>query len=97
MKFSQHIVVSVADEAALLDLIEEGTEAEAPPGLIGMRVLKFRDKPGRYVIQAEFDSWESAGQSNDRPDTQAWAQRLAAMIEGDSKYENLDVIREMQP
>ena len=97
MKFSQHIVVSVTDEAALLNLIDEGTDEEAPPGLIGMRVLKFRDKPGRYVIQADFDSWESAEQSNDRSDTQAWAERLGALIEGDPKYENLDVIREMEP
>lgn len=96
MKFSQHIVVNVADEAALLDLIEEGT-GEAPPGLLGMRVLKFRDKPGRYVIQADFDSWESAEQSNDLPDTQAWADRLSALIDGDPKYENLDVIRELEP
>ena len=97
MRFSQHIVVNVADEAALLDLIDEGPEGVSPPGLIGMRVLKFRDKPGRYVIQADFDSWESAEKSNDRPDTQAWAERLAALIEGDPKYENLDVIRQMEP
>lgn len=97
MKFSQHIVVSVADEAALLSLIDEGTDEVAPPGLTRMRVLKFRDQPGRYVIQADFDSWESAEQSNDRPDTQAWADRLAALIDGDPKYENLDVIRELEP
>jgi quinol monooxygenase YgiN len=97
MKFSQHIVVNVADEAALFDLIDESTQEAAPPGLLGMRVLKFRDNPGRYVIQADFDSWESAEQSNERPDTQAWAERLAAVIDGDPKYENLDVVREMAP
>lgn len=55
MKFSQHIVVNASDEEALLDLIrdEEGSQA---PGLLGVRLLRFRDKPGRFVIQADFDS-----------------------------------------
>ncbi|HJR92435.1 MAG TPA: hypothetical protein VJ938_08340 [Acidimicrobiia bacterium] len=97
MKFSQHIVVNVADESALLTLMDEAGGDTAPGGLLGMRVLKFRDKPGRYVIQADFDSWESAEQSNDRPETQEWAGRLASVIEGDPKYENLDVLREMTP
>ncbi len=62
-----------------------------------MRFLRFRDKPGRYVIQADFDSWDSAERSNALPDTQAWAARLTDVIEGDPKFENLDVLFELTP
>lgn len=93
MKFSQHIVVYASDEQALRELVED--ESAVPDGYIGGRLLKFRDKPGRYVIQADFDSWESAERSNDLPETQAWAERLLALIDGDPKYENLDVLLEL--
>jgi len=93
MKFSQHIVVYASDEGALLDLVRDDDEGP-PPGLLGVRLLRFRDTPGRYVIQADFDSWDSAEASNDRPDTQAWAARLMELIDGDPKYENLDVLLE---
>lgn len=93
MKFSQHIVVNAVDEDALLNLVREDSE-NLPPGLIGLRLLRFRDKPGRYAIQADFDSRENAEKSNDRPETQAWAKRLQEMIDGEPKYEDLDVVYE---
>lgn len=96
MKFSQHIVINATDEDALLNLVRDDPSG-LPPGLTGLRLLRFRDKPGRYAIQAEFDSWENADKSNDRPEVQAWATRLAEMIEGDPKYENLDVVYERTP
>ncbi|MGH8911456.1 MAG: hypothetical protein ACRDVD_03010 [Acidimicrobiia bacterium] len=96
MKFSQHIVVYATDEAALVDLVSKDT-VSPPEGLVGLRLLRFRDKPGRYVIQADFDSWESADKSNGSADTQEWAERLSALIDGDPKYENLDVLLEETP
>lgn len=62
------------------------------PGHLGGRLLRFRDKPGRYVIQADFDSWESAQANNDRTDTREWGARLAALLSGEPKYEDLDVL-----
>lgn len=96
MKFSQHVVVNAVDEDALLNLVREDS-ANLPPGLIALRLLRFRDQPGRYAIQADFDSRDSATKSNDRPETQAWAKRLREMIEGDPEYENLDVVFERHP
>lgn len=96
MKFSQHIVVNAVDEDALLNLVREDS-ANLPPGLIALRLLRFRDQPGRYAVQADFDSRDSAEKSNERPETQAWAKRLREMIEGDPKYENLDVVFERLP
>ncbi len=92
MQFTQHIVV-YADEVALLGLLREWEASDAGvDGYVGGRLLRFRDKPGRYVIQADFESWDAAQVNNDRPETQAWAARLNEIIQGEPKYENLDVI-----
>lgn len=96
MKFSQHIIVNAVDEDALLNLVREDS-ANLPPGLVGFRLLRFRDEPGRYAIQADFDSRTSAAESDERPQTQAWAKRLREMIEGEPKYEDLDVVYERLP
>lgn len=93
MQFSQHIVVYATDEEALRELVTDDS-SDPPPGFLGGRLLRFRDKPGRYVIQVDFDSWESAQSSNQQPDVQAWAERLLALIDGDPKYEDLDVLVE---
>lgn len=96
MKFTQHVVINVPDEATVAALVREwqNDEAADAPGFLGGRLLAFRDKPGRYVIQADFESWEAAEANNDRPETKQWAARLAEVIEGDPKYENLDVMAE---
>ena len=95
MQFTQHIVIH-AQEDALLELMQQWKEDAdaAAPGMIGGRVLRFRDKPGRYVIQADFESWDAAQVSNQRPQTQAWAAKMNSLIEGEPKYEDLDVLIE---
>ena len=94
MRFTQHIVFYADSDEAVLDLFSGGDEAEGS-GLIGGRVLRFRDKPGRYVIQADFESWEAARVNNDQPETQAWAERLQAIARSEIKWENLDLLSEM--
>ena len=93
MRFTQHIVFYADSEEDVVDLVSGGTD-EAH-GLIGLRVLSFRHKPGRYVIQADFESHEAAEASNARPDTQAWAERLKAVATSEIKWENLDLVVEM--
>jgi quinol monooxygenase YgiN len=96
MQFTQHVVINAESEEAILQLFEDWQEdgSGGAPGFLGGRVLRFRDKPGRYVIQADFVSWEDAQENNDRPETQAWAARLMEIIDGEPKYENLDVLTE---
>lgn len=96
MRFSQHIVVYASSEEVLTDLMTAWQDADAAnaPGFLGGRLLRFRDKPGRYVIQADFESWDAAERNSERPETQSWAARLAAVIEDEPKYENLDVLTE---
>lgn len=92
MRFSQHVLFYAGSEEEVLRLVEGGSDPGTGP--VGGRVLRFRDKPGRYVIQADFESWEAAEANNDRPETQEWARRLREIAESEIKYENLDVIAE---
>jgi quinol monooxygenase YgiN len=94
MKFSQHIVFYAGDEHAVLDLLSawNADDGGAASGFLGVRVMRFRDKPGRYVVQADFESWEAAAANNERPETNQWAERLRALADGEPKYENLDVL-----
>lgn len=93
MRFTQHIVFYAENEEDVVNLASEGS-SDRPPGLLGVRVLRFRHKPGRYVIQAEFESHEAAEASNERPQTRAWAERLNAIATSEIKWENLDVVSE---
>ncbi len=94
MRFTQHIVIHADNADALIDLVRAWQESETAgePGNLGGRLLAFRDQPGRYVLQADFSSFEEAEKNNERPETQAWAARLLELIEGQPKYENLDVL-----
>ncbi len=94
MRFTQHIVIHAVDAEALIDLVREWQAGDTAkePGNLGGRLLAFRDQPDRYVLQAEFASYEDAEMNNDRPETQAWAARLQSLITGEPKYENLDVL-----
>lgn len=96
MKFTQHIVVNALSADALTELMEawQRDHASEAQGYLGARLLQFRDKPGKFVLQVDFDSWEAAQRNNDRPETQRWAARFAEVIDGDPKYENLDVLAE---
>ena len=89
MRYTQHIVFYADSDEAVLDLVSGGSDN---PGLVGLRVMRFRDKPGRYVVAADFESAEAAEANNDRPDTKAWAERLRAVATSEIKWENLDVI-----
>ena len=93
MQFTQHVVFYAPDEVAVRALVEEWTHVDTEgTGFLGGRLLRFRDKPGRYVLQADFDSWESAEANNDRPQTQEYAARLNELMDGEAKYEDLDVL-----
>lgn len=96
MRFTQHVVVWTDDADALRALFDDWNESDAAaaPGFLGGRLLAFRDKPGRYVVQADFESWELAQQNSDRPETNAWAQKLRTIITEEPKYEDLDVLAE---
>ena len=51
-----------------------------------------RDHPGRHLSIIEFDSYESAMENSNRPETDEFAARLAELCDGPPTFSNLDVI-----
>ena len=94
MRFTQHIVFYADSDEEVLELFSSGDDSEGS-ALIGGKVLHSRDQPGRYIIQVDFESLEAAQANNERPETQAWAERLRAIARSEIKWENLDVVAEM--
>lgn len=100
MNFTQTIEVRCSDQEALVTLLADWDQGQADSdimGYMGTHLLADRAEPGRYLIVAEFGvvdpgvpSAEEAQRNNDRPETQAWADRLRALIEGEPSYGHFD-------
>ncbi|MGH3497410.1 MAG: hypothetical protein ACRDP1_08095 [Nocardioidaceae bacterium] len=50
-----------------------------------------RDRPNHYVTIAEFDSYDSAMENSARPETNDFAEKMAALVDGPATFHNLDV------
>ena len=50
-----------------------------------------RDEPDRFVNIVEFDSYESAMENSNLPETQGFARRMAELCDGPPRFLNLDV------
>ncbi len=55
-------------------------------------LCKNRDHEGRYMIVAEFDSYEEAMQNSELPETQAMAEDMAKLADGPPTFYNLEVV-----
>jgi quinol monooxygenase YgiN len=53
-----------------------------------------RDTPGRYMLIAEFASYEAAMENSNLPETEAFAEQLTALLDGPPVYRNLEVMVE---
>ena len=93
MPFIQTIDVEPRDLGALRDHVAawHAEQGGIAPGYVGSRVLADLGAPGRYVIEAEFRSPEEADRNNDRPETSAWAAKLADLVASAPAYRSFEV------
>ena len=56
-----------------------------------------RDRPGYYVNIVEFDSFESAMENSNRPETSEFAAKMAALCDAPPRFYNLDVRQVWEP
>jgi hypothetical protein len=54
-----------------------------------------RDRPGYYLNIVEFDSYESAMENSNRPETAEFAAKMMELCDGPPKFYNLDVVMVM--
>lgn len=100
MKFAQAITVRSDQPEALVGLLAEWDEGQAAAdimGYIGTRLLANRDEPGQYMILAEFaqvdddvPSADEAKLNDQRQETERWAQKLRALVEGEPEWIHFD-------
>jgi hypothetical protein len=57
-------------------------------------ITEDRDNPGRYLSIVFFDSYESAMQNSDMPETKAAAEKFMKLAEGPTTFHNLEVIED---
>ena len=60
-------------------------------GPVRISVTEDRDRPGTYFNIVEFDSYESAMENSNRPETGQFAEQLQKLCDGPPKFYNLDV------
>ena len=66
-------------------------------GYMGTRLLADRERPGQYVLIADFgvidpdvSAADEAERNNERAETKAWAARLLDVVEGEPEYRHFD-------
>jgi quinol monooxygenase YgiN len=64
------------------------------PGLVGVKVLQDRDRENAFMIVAEFEGYDQAMENSARPETDAFAKEMAALVDGPPTFGNYDVIDE---
>ncbi len=94
MAFVQTMAIKTDDSDAIKALMAQwdAEQRGIAPGYQSYRLLADRDRPGVYVLEVEFSSYEEAQRNNDRPETAAWSEKLQGLIDGDTTYANLDVL-----
>ena len=80
-----------------IDEVRELTQEVPQPsgGSVRGLVCGDRDNPGRYVVVAEFPSYEEAMENSQRPEVSEFAKRMAELCDGPPTYRNLDVLDEV--
>lgn len=68
---------------------ERGNEPGlAQRGMVGQD----RDRPGTYINIVEFESYESAMENSNAPETQEFAAKMTELCDGPAKFYNVDIL-----
>jgi hypothetical protein len=70
-------------------------DMEAMPPGFHITVTQDKDRPNHFFTIVEFPSYEMAMENNARPDTDSFANAMAAMCTSGPRYYNLDVRAQM--
>ena len=76
---------------------QENLADQAGRGFVKSQVLKDRDRENAFVVVAEFASYEQAMENSARPETDAFAKRMAELCDGPPTFGNYDVVNEETP
>ncbi|MCD1144553.1 hypothetical protein LQU92_04755 [Kocuria sp. LUK] len=95
MAFVQLIEFSTSKPEEVEKIVAEW-ESSSQGTRTARRVLSTKDldDPNRYTHIVFFDSYESAMENSNLPETQEYAKKLMALMDGEPVFRNLDVLEE---
>ena len=82
----------IAELQALDDEWEQATEGRRT--LRRSIIAQDRSDPNRYLVLALFDSFESATENSNLPETAEVSAKMAALVDGPMVFHDLDVIED---
>jgi hypothetical protein len=98
--FTQVISVRCSEPDKLIQVLEQWDRDQAQAdimGYMGLRLLADRDRPGEYLIMADFgvvdpdvSAADEATRNNERPETQETAKQLRALLDDEPVYRHYD-------
>lgn len=100
MAFIQTVAFTTSRIDEMKELLDEfnGQQGDAQVrGFRGIRLLKDRDNDNAYLVLADFVSYDLAMENSARPETDAFAKRMAALSDGAPTFGNYDIIHEGTP
>jgi hypothetical protein len=97
MAFAQLMEFRTSDKDAVDRVRQEWEQATGGKRSANrIMVMQHHDDPNTYFQLVVFDSYESAMENSDLPETQEYAEKLRQQVEGDISYINLDLVEEAQ-
>jgi quinol monooxygenase YgiN len=97
MAFVQIIEFRTADLDGVRKVDEEWKQATTGKRLARRQIVaRDRNDPGRYLALVFFDSYESAMENSQLPETQAFAAKYSSAVDGQPVFHDLDVVADEQ-
>ncbi|SCL16014.1 hypothetical protein GA0070624_0897 [Micromonospora rhizosphaerae] len=95
--FVQVIEYETDRPAEVRALSEEWGQQQFANAPARMTVAEDRERPGHFVMVAEFDSYEQAMAHSAQPETGSYADRMRRLAKGEPRFVNLEVaLRQMR-
>ena len=95
MSFVQMFQFTTSDLEGIRRVDEEWRKATEGKRTVRREVIAAdRNQPGRYFAIVFFDSYESAMENSNLPETQAAAEKWMALSSGEAIFHDLDVLED---
>ncbi|WP_319460591.1 hypothetical protein [Micromonospora sp. RTP1Z1] len=93
MAFVQVIEYDTDRSADVRALSEEWGQQQLSNAPARMTIAEDRERPGHFVMVAEFDNYEQAMAHSAQPETGRYAERMRSLAKGEPRYVNLEIVQ----
>lgn len=91
IQFVEFTTSDIDEMRARAQRYQDETKDQRSPGSKGI-LCADRDTPGRYVVVAQFNSYEEAMKNSEAPETQELSADMMKLSDGPPSFRNLDVL-----